>query len=310
MKTFYLGVEGGATKSMAILAHERGVIAQLQGKTLNYNSATETIVKKNLAALLGPLLKKAKQGKLCAVFGLAGLDTKRDAVVYRRIIKSLLPKNTTFQAINDANIALEAKCPGERNRILVISGTGSTVVAESEGQEAKAVGWDFILGDEGSGYEMGLKVMKAAVQSWDGRIKKTLLENLLLAKTHSQTMEDFIPTVYHIFHAKTQEVKDYIASFAPLADEALSRHDWRALQIREETSQELFRGVKAVIKRLELENKDCCVGLVGSVWKMPGLEQLFKEKIKQQFLRVRFSDKKESGAWGAVLLAKKLCHMQ
>lgn len=303
---FYLGVEGGATKSTAILADEKGVLLEKVGPMVNYHSIGEQKAKANLSQLLKPFLKKVTDAKLYAVFGLAGLDTKGDEVAYGRIIKSVLPRNAKFLPVNDMNIALEAKCPNEENRIIVIAGTGSTVYGESGNQNAKTIGWDFVLGDEGSGYEVGIKVLKAATQSWDGRIKKSTLENLVLQKAGVSSMEDFIPKFYNIINDQKQDAKSYIASFAPLLDKAILKNDEVAIEIRKQTIDNLLLGAATVAKKLKLERKQFCVGFIGSLWKMPGLQQMFQKQLKRQFPGAEFSAEPSLPVWGAVLLTKTL----
>jgi len=51
-----------------------------------------------------------------------------------------------------------------KNGIMIICGTGSNCFGvNEEGKEAKVNGWDYILGDEGSGYEIGIKALGALI---------------------------------------------------------------------------------------------------------------------------------------------------
>ena len=55
-KIFYLGVEGGATKSMAILSSDdREIILTKKGGALNYHNTGESGTKNNLSKLIFPL---------------------------------------------------------------------------------------------------------------------------------------------------------------------------------------------------------------------------------------------------------------
>jgi len=307
VRRFYLGVEGGATKSTAILADETShVLGERKGKALNYHYLGERGAKKNLTDLLNPLLRKARGGTICAVFGFAGLDTPKDKTIYTKIARSVLPKGSLLQAVNDTKIALEVRCPEEKNRILVISGTGSNVYGENRETNAKSVGWGFLLGDEGSGYEFGLKAFKAAMQSFDKRGEKTVLEKLIVQKFGGKTMLDVVPAIYEKVGNEKRNTKRYIASFAPLLDEAILQKDPVALTIREQEVGELFRGVSAVAKQLGIASAEFCLGTTGSLWKMPGFQEQFRKKIKKHFPKVCFSTNTDPSVWGAVLLAKKL----
>ena len=302
---FYIGVEGGATKSEAILTDENlKVLRREKGKALNYITFSKRVVRENLVALVGPFLKIAREGKVYAVLGLASLNTPQDEMFYKRLVRSVLPQGAVFNVMNDPKIALEARCCGEKNSILVIAGTGSKVYGESNGRTAASVGWDFVLGDEGSGYDLGLKALRAATRAWDGRGKKTVLYDLILERENSKKMEDFMPKFYSDLFKKN--MKFHIASFAPLIDEAIKQNDKVACLLRDEAAAELATGVRAVSAKLGFQNKSFCLGTMGSIWKMPGFEEVFKKQVQKICPKVRFSGNTDSGAWGAVLLAKKL----
>lgn len=307
-EVFFLGVEGGGTKSTAILVDEKGATRTTKvGKALNYHSLGKAQTQRNLKSLLDPILKKASQGKIRAVFGLATLDTPKDARAYEGIVRSVLPRYSTFQLVNDTKVALEARCPEKKDRIIVISGTGANVYGESGRKKANAIGWDFVLGDEGSGYFIGLQVLKTFMQSFDGRTKKSILEKLVLRESGSKTLNDFYAAFYQRINTNPQSMKYYIASFAPLIDEALEKKDAAAMEIRSKAVGELVRGVSAVAKKIGITpTKSFCLGVQGSQWQMPGFQKEFEKEIKKQFPNAEFSANTDSGAWGAVLLAKKL----
>ncbi|MBI2644005.1 MAG: hypothetical protein HYW95_00645 [Candidatus Wildermuthbacteria bacterium] len=307
-KIFYLGVEGGATKSTAMLVDEREIaIAQNKGGPLNYHGIGIATTGKNLRQLLRPICKKANDAKIIAVLGLAGLDTEKDRGVYEKIVKAVLPSNSLWQVVNDAETALELRCQNDSMpRILAISGTGSSILGEYKGKKAKSIGWDYIFGDEGSGYEVGLKILKTAAKSWDGRNKKSILEKIVLQQTKIPTMEKLIAATYQRISQNPNATKQYIASFSQYLDQALKRNDWAAKQIRKETAQELVRGIEAVIRNLHIQKKAFCLGFMGSVWNMQGLKALVQKRIKQLYPKVQFSSNNDEGVWGAILLARKL----
>ena len=306
-KKFYLGVEGGGTKSTAVLVNENDVVlGQREGKSISYHSVGEQKVKANIASLLGPLLKKTAGAKTRIVFGLAGLNTPKEETLYKKIIRSVLPRDCAFNVVNDAKIALESRCPNVKNRILVISGTGSSVYGESGKKSAKTIGWDYLVADEGSGYQFGLQASRAVIQAWDGRGEKTVLQKLLLKTMKVKNVEDLLAKIYNDIINKQKSPKYYFASLAPLIDEAIESNDQVALRIRKEAGQELVKGVWAVANRLQITKKSFGLGFMGSTWNMPGFQSQFKNEVKKQFPKVWFSNIDEPCIWGAVLLAKKL----
>ena len=63
-----------------------------------------------------------------------------------------------------------------KNGIIIICGTGSNCYGiNEEGMHAKTTGWDYILGDEGSGTSMGFKTLRAIMKAYDGRGPQTML---------------------------------------------------------------------------------------------------------------------------------------
>merc|ERR1711964_171025 len=65
---------------------------------------------------------------------------------------------------------------GTREGVIAISGTGSIVYGRNHGgKAARAGGWGHLLGDEGSGYDIGLQGLRAVVRMADGRQPSTLL---------------------------------------------------------------------------------------------------------------------------------------
>lgn len=299
-----IGVDGGATKSSVLVADTNGkLVCKKAGRGLNYHATGREQARENLKDLLLPIFKKYKKVKM-VVIGSAGLDNPKDFSIYNKIAKDTLPKGVKFTIFNDAEIAIAAMGQKEP-KILIISGTGASVFGKFKNRRAKAVGWDFLLADEGSAYWLGLKALKAAVRSWDGREEKSILEKLILEKSGTKRMEDFLPKLYKTWHQKPQDYKKYIASFAPVVDRAYLSRDLLAKKIIEDASKELALGVSAVTKRLQVGSEELTVGFVGSNFKNEKLVELLISRIKKMHPNTRFVHKVNS-VEGALNLAIKL----
>lgn len=303
-KEYVLGIDGGATKSSALLADFNGKIVGVKhGRSLNYHAVGTENVRKHLKVLLGGFLRRYRVR--VAVVGLAGLNTRKDADVYKRIVRRVLPRTIQFAVYNDTKIALEATCEGTSARILIVSGTGSNIYGEYKGKQLRAGGWDFLVGDEGSAYEFGMKAIRAAIRSYDGRGKKTVLENLVLKKAGVPTIPVLIDTIYAMWHKKPNEFKYYIASFSSLVDKAFAKGDPLAAAIQRDAAEELFLGARAVIKKLHMEKARICVGYAGSNFNAPLLKTILTRKIKKLAPRAYFVSTIQP-VEGAIKLAVKL----
>ena len=85
--------------------------------------------------------------------------------------------------VNDALVALEAGAPDEPG-VVVIAGTGSIAYGRNErNQAARAGGWGYMLGDEGSGYWIGRAALRAVLREADRRGPATQLTGAAAATT-------------------------------------------------------------------------------------------------------------------------------
>ena len=111
--------------------------------------------------------------------GIAGVDRPDDARVVREIMKRIGYKAKVL-VVNDALVALEAGAPDQPG-VVVIAGTGSIAYGRNEqNQAARAGGWGYMLGDEGSGYWIGRAALRAVLREADRRGPATQLTGLLL----------------------------------------------------------------------------------------------------------------------------------
>jgi len=98
-------------------------------------------------------------------FGLAGIASPAARAWAHRIVPALVAGDLLL--CGDEEIALDAAFAGGPG-ILVIAGTGSNVVGRAAtGALFGAGGWGPVLGDEGSGYWIGLEALRAALRAHD-----------------------------------------------------------------------------------------------------------------------------------------------
>jgi N-acetylglucosamine kinase-like BadF-type ATPase len=89
---------------------------------------------------------------------------------------------------SDSSFALRAAYPAAEPGMLLIAGTGSVAVAkDTSGNIVKVGGWGRLLGDEGSGYWIGLEALKHYTRALDDIILQDQLfrqvENMLLSES-------------------------------------------------------------------------------------------------------------------------------
>ena len=179
MKLF-LGVDGGATKTIAVIIDESGkIIYKKRGGGASHHSIGIKRVEENLCQLVSFIEKKRFKISY-ACFGLAGIDSKKDHRVVYSMLRHKIGKllKCPIILLNDSQLILPSI--GAENGVAVIGGTGSNFYAKNGNKEARASGLGFILSDEGSAFDIGVRILRATVKSFDGRGKKTILEKLVL----------------------------------------------------------------------------------------------------------------------------------
>jgi glucosamine kinase len=140
-----LGVDAGGSRTRCRLVEGRDVVAEWEGPGTNPAALTEAVVERRLAALLAGLPGRPE----VACVGAAGAEVPAARARLERVLARLLP-GTSVTVVHDARLVLAAA--GRAEGVALISGTGSVAYARDRaGREARAGGWGWLLGDDGSG---------------------------------------------------------------------------------------------------------------------------------------------------------------
>jgi glucosamine kinase len=129
--------------------------------------------------------------------------------------------------------------------ILLISGTGSIALGRgADGSRLRVGGWGLHLGDEGSGYRIGMSALRALARGEDGRGVPTELRDSVLKVLGLAGPMDLIKWI-----ASAQKAD--VASLVPLIFEVAEAGDQAALTVVEEAVDELVGHVRTLVRRLE-----------------------------------------------------------
>ncbi len=177
MARFYLGVDGGQSSTVALIADEAGrIVGSGQGGPCNHVKGAEAR-SKFLSAVGGCVEEACRKAALdtstltfaSACFGFSGGPEDKE-VHARNVVRSLKYKIT-----HDSEIALSGateRKPG----IIVIAGTGSMAFGRNAAFEtARAGGWGYIFGDEGGAFDLTRRALRAALRFEEGWGRPTVL---------------------------------------------------------------------------------------------------------------------------------------
>lgn len=189
---------------------------------------------------------------------------------------------------------------GERYGVVALAGTGSFAVGlDRAGRQAEVGGWGPLLGDEGSGYDIGLRALRAVVRASEGRAPETSLTGLLATAWRLSRPRDLVERVYRRGSARQR-----IAALARVVAAAAREGDAVAREILRQAGQELGELAGAVVVKLDLRGVGCPVALVGGVAGAGGgLQEAFTGTVRGIDATCRVVPSRFTPLVGALLLA-------
>ena len=299
-----IGIDGGGSKTTALIADRDGNIL---GRGLSGPSNYLVIGAEAAYAALDVAVDVAAGGQpvqpaaLC--LGMAGAARPADQAALRAWADARFP-GAPVVITHDARLALAAGTP-EGWGIAVLCGTGAMVYGEdSRGQVARADGWGYLLGDDGSAYAIGRAALRAVARAADGRGPQTALTEPILEHWALAQPQDLIGYVY-----KSAQRTD-IAALAALVQAVALQGDAVAGAILQDAGQELAVAVEAVARRLTLTGAIPCA-LTGSViLKGQSVRAAFVAATVERGLTLSPLTPVHEPAQGAIRLAKALLSRQ
>jgi N-acetylglucosamine kinase-like BadF-type ATPase len=300
-----LGVDGGGTRTVALVANEKGrVLGRGESGSANYHTSGLTRASEAINRAVEMALADAglvSQALSAAFFGIAGIDRPVDRHVMSGIIARTGLTCPVYME-HDAVAAL-AGATGGRPGVVVIADTWSMAFGEDgHGHRVRSGGYGPILGDEGSGYDIGRKALIAALRAHDGRGPATVLSERIRKRFALDDMTDLVTLVYGE-PAPLQRTE--IAALSALVIEAAREGDAVAREILRVAGRELGLAAAAVLKRLQWEEgKPVPVVGLGNIFEAGSTLTLPMEQvIRSAYPRVEMCQAKHTPAYGAVLLA-------
>jgi len=278
MSILIVGVDGGGSKTKAIVADEHGrelATATGPGSAVRPGEASHSadviaqVVREALAAC-------EREGETPAVLcaGLAGAGREGERMAVREALVRLEVADHVMVE-PDAQIALEdafADGPG----ILIVSGTGSSCFGRSPaGSFARCGGWGPNIGDEGSGAWIGKKALSVVTAAVDGREPDTTLLPAVLTALELEDSDGLIPWAAHATPAALARLASTVITVAATGDQ-------RANTILAMAAEELVTHVRALARQLFVDERASIpVALAGGLMERGSfLRKLVEHRLK------------------------------
>ncbi len=264
MPEYFIGIDGGSSRSTGLLAEQNlRVVHRASAGCANYHLTGVGGTQKTLLTLIESLSSAAGVSPreirgFC--FALSGVSRPADFSNIEQLLRRhLLHKKSKI--ISDAEAALLGGTRREA-AIVVISGTGSVVFGRNEaGKTKKVSGHGHLIGDPGSGYDLGIRALRAVIAASEGRAEKTSLSRAILNGTSLGSEDEIVPWVYSL-----DDPKVAIARLAPTVIAEEQQGDKVAADILRSAAEQLGELVVFTARHLDMIENSFDVVLSGGVF--------------------------------------------
>lgn len=305
---YYIGIDGGGTKTTCAVGDESQLLATATAGPSNIVRVGEAQARESLhqsvrQACAAAGITSEQVVRTCV--GGSGAARPELAAIVRRALAEIL--STPVDVVGDMQIALEAAFntgPG----ILVIAGTGSIAYGrDGHGATARAGGWGFAIGDEGSAHWIGRASVIALLRAADQ------------AEGSSQTREALRKSPFAVALLKAWGVSSFVdlaragnsippPDFAELFPIIAASKDDLATQVLTNAGRELARVAAVVIHRLfeQTGTTTVPVAMTGGVFRhAPVVREVFYNELRTMDPRVGVNPQVVEPVEGALRMARR-----
>lgn len=293
---YIMSLDGGGTKLNCLIADEKGNLVGIgKGGPTNSNYCSPGSIEESIrSAVSGGLLSSnIDKEDVCIVN--AALITNGQWPM--DIIKKLLHKNVAINFFSEFVPSLYGAIQEDYGG-LVLSGTGSFASVRTEKEWVFVGGWGDALGDEGSGYYIGHKALKASAQMEDGVIEYTLIKELIQEKYKIDTMRKMVS---ELSNAPLGRQRTMIASLCPIVGRCADQGDAVAVGIIKKAAHYLALQLITAVKRCD--QYDIPITVSGGAWKTtPLFFSSFSEEVSKELPLVHIKPPLFEPVVGGILL--------
>jgi len=269
MHRYVIGVDSGGTKTVASAYDKNGnKLLSTQGNAGNisadFSGGCHSIVN-----TVSELINKADGTPLAICVGCAGVETGDNKPRLKSFLEKEFP-SIPIHVTNDAELALFA-IHGSENGILIISGTGSIGYSRINGKIRRVGGWGHLIGDDGSGYRIGMDAVRTITDGFDTEKPETPLKEAVFSHLKIKTLPELIAFVY-------KAAKRDIAALVPCVCDCADAGDLNAQNILSKAGKDLAN--LAITLLPKEKNNNISIATNGSIiTKLQCVKKSFSEAL-------------------------------
>ncbi len=313
--SYYLGIDAGGTKTLAIVTdaggreHGRGT-----GGPGNIAFNADTVVADSVRTAVGEACRAADldvsdRGFAGVCAGVAGYSVEPRRRAFEAILRQEIEANR-YRIEPDYVIAYWGASEG-RPGVVIVAGTGAVAYGRNaEGVSHKEDGYGYLLGDRGSGFNLGLYALRYTLERMQENRSDALME-AVLAHTGARIQNEILQWLYGEFSTAR------VASLAPIVGELAESGVPAARTLVAEMARRLRHTVRSIRHALWLP-RDAPVYPLGGLWQLgpffraefaepawPGHAEMPLELEGLPGGRFTLAEPAHDAATGAALLAAK-----
>jgi len=276
---YFIGVDGGGTKTAAILSDLEGnIVRRTRAGSGNITMLDRGSVAQLINGIVSDLLMDDAPKKVAyATLGFAGGSGERP----RTTVSNLLNRNglQSYSILTDAmNMYLAAF--GDKQGILLAAGTGSTCLTKDENDTfIKIGGCGYLLSDEGSGYDIGNMAIRRFIQAAAAGRERSPLAAEVLRFYGMADENELISEIYASLRPHW-----LIASCTETICSAAEAGDAEAMECVTNAAAELFKMVETAQQRIGITS-GIRLSLAGSIL---GSSTIVRQKFEELLSGVRW----------------------
>ena len=301
---YYIGIDGGGTKTAVVIGKDDGVVLNSIEKT---GSSHKHIGIDGVVKLISDSVKEITESIGVSMEDCAGCcmglpcyseAPEADAELTKKLEEALSPIPVCI--VNDAVVGWAGSLECSEG-IHLVAGTGAIAYARTEdSRDARSNGWSEFFSDEGSCYWVGKQTMSLFAKEADGRKPKGALYEIVKKEFNLKSDIEFIDIAEQEYAPQREKV----ASFQFFAEKAALAGDTEARKLYDEAAQHLADTALGIITQLGWENRTVPVSYFGGLFKAGDLIlDPLREKLNA--MNCTMAPPKRTAVEGALLLGIK-----
>jgi glucosamine kinase len=262
-----IGLDIGGTKTRGVRFEDGRPAADESVGSSNVQNVSREEAARHLAELFAVI----GGGTVAQVYaGAGGIDTEADAAALAALIAPHVP-GARITVVHDSRLLLAAG--GVSTGVAVIGGTGSAAWGRnSRGEEARAGGWGYLLGDEGSGYWLGREAVRHSLRRMNQGLEPDELTTALLASCGVDDPNKLIA----LFHAANTG-RRYWAQRARLVVEAAAAGHAPSQELVDQAGRDLAGLAEQTVRQLGISGPVILGGGLGM--NVPRVQEAFRAAL-------------------------------